>query len=159
MALDPPTTVTATGAHLSWSAYQDPSPAAGDDIVEYQVHRSQSQVWTPGPSTLVAPLAPATTTFVDTTAEPTPADDPDPTGRAYYYMVAVKTKDGQVIPSPTKFIRLPKAGRVTKIYQTGMIDTTLSAAKPDQNVDVYDGDPFVSAGNNSTLYEIGRAHV
>lgn len=159
VALDPPTTVTATGAHLRWSAYQDPSPAAGDDIVEYQVHRSQSQVWTPGPSTLVAPLAPATTTFVDTTAEPTPADDPDPTGRAYYYMVAVKTKDGQVIPSPTKFIRLPKAGRVTKIYQTGMIDTTLSAAKPDQNVDVYDGDPFVSAGNNSTLYGDTRAIV
>ena len=33
-----------------------------------------------------------------------------------------------------------------------MPDTTLSQALPDTNVNVYDGDPYVSPGNNSSFY-------
>ncbi|HEX6498205.1 MAG TPA: DNRLRE domain-containing protein, partial [Micromonosporaceae bacterium] len=155
-----PTTITATGAALNWSAYQDPSSATGDDIVEYQVHRSVHQMFTPSAATLVAPLPPGTTSFQDTTATPTAADTPDTQlGQYYYYMVAVKTADGQVIASPTVGVRLPKAGRITKVYRTSTVDTTLSKALPTTNVDVYDGDHYVSAGNNSSYYGVTRGIV
>ena len=159
VTLAAPTTITATGAQLSWSSYVDPSTSAADDIVEYQVHRSVYQTFTPGAGTLVAPVPTGTTTFTDTTATPTAADSTDPFGNAYYYMVAVKTRDGQLTPAPTQLVRLPKAGRVTRIFQGSAIDTTLSAARPDENVNVYDGDPYVSAGNNSTYYGDTRGVV
>ena len=155
-----PTTVTATGAALSWSAYQDPSTATGDNIVEYQVHRSVHQAFTPSAATLVAPLTPGTTGYQDSSAKPTPADTPDTQlGQYYYYMVAVKTADGQVIASPTVGVRLPKAGRITQVYRTGTVDTTLSKTLSTTNVDVYDGDPYVSAGNNSSYYGVTRGLV
>ncbi len=159
VSLAAPTTVTATGAQLAWSAYADPSSATGDDIVEYQVHRSVYQTFTPSAATLVAPVPVGTTGFTDTTATPTAADSPDPFGNAYYYMVAVKTRDGQLIPAQTQLVRLPKAGRITRIFQGSAPDTTLSAARPDENVNVYDGDPYVSAGNNSTYYGDTRGVV
>ena len=159
VSLAAPTTITATGAQLSWSSYVDPSSSTADDIVEYQVHRSIYQTFTPGPATLVAPVPAGTTGFTDTTATPTPADSADPFGNAYYYMVAVKTRDGQVIAAPTQVVRLPKAGRVTRIFQGSAPDTTLSAMRPDENVNVYDGDPYVSAGNNSTYYGVTRGVV
>ncbi len=159
VTLAPPTTITATGAQLSWSAYVDPSSSTADDIVEYQVHRSVYQTFTPGPGTLVAPVAAGTTSFTDTTATPTAADSTDPFGNAYYYMVAVKTKDGQLTPAATQLVRLPKAGRVTRIFQGSAPDTTLSQTRPDENVNVYDGDPYVSPGNNSSYYGDTRGVV
>ena len=159
VSLAAPTTITATGAQLDWSAYTDPSTAPGDNLVEYQVHRSVYQHFTPSAATLVAPLPAGTTSFLDTTATPTPADQGDPLqGNYYFYMVAVKTADGQVIPAPTQGVRLPKAGRIVKVFR-GAVDTNLSAARPESNVDVYDGDPYVSAGNNSTYYGDTRGLV
>jgi RHS repeat-associated protein len=153
--LDAPTVIHDTGAELNWSAYTDPSAAdSGDDIVEYQVHRSINQTFTPSASTLVSPVASGTTAFTDTTAVPTKADDADPFGRAYYYMVAVKTKDGQVVSAPTQLVRLPKAGRTTKVLQASQ-DTTLSSAEPSLPHDtLVDGQPqnWLSAGNNSPSY-------
>jgi RHS repeat-associated protein len=150
-----PTTIHDTGAELKWSAYVDPSAAdMGDNIVEYQVHRSISQTFTPSASTLVAPVAPGTTAFTDTAAVPTKADDPDPFGRAYYYMVAVKTKDGQVVPAPTQLVRLPKAGRTTRVLEASQ-DTTLSSAEPALAHDtLQDGGAqnWLSVGNNSLTY-------
>jgi RHS repeat-associated protein len=160
VTLSPPTTVTATGALLDWTAYQDPSSSPADDIVEYQVHRSLRQNFVPSAATLVAPLPPGTLSYQDTSATPTPADTPDTElGNYYYYMVVVKTADGQLITSPTEGVRLPKAGHVTRIFRTGVVDTTLSQAQPDTNVDVYDGDPYVSPGNNSTFYGDTRGLV
>jgi RHS repeat-associated protein len=155
-----PTTITATGAALTWSSYVDPSPAAGDNIVEYQVHRSVHQTFTPSAANLVAPLSAGTTSYQDTSATPTAADTPDSQlGQYYYYMVAVKTADGQLIASPTVGVRLPKAGRITQVYRTATVDTTLSKTLPTTNVDVYDGDPYVSAGNNSSYYGVTRGLV
>ncbi|MFR9781086.1 DNRLRE domain-containing protein, partial [Micromonospora sp. MS34] len=54
---------------------------------------------------------------------------------------------------------LPKAGQITRLYRTGQTDTTLSAGRPTENVDQYDGDPFVSAGNNSSYYGDARGLV
>ncbi|MFD2767079.1 DNRLRE domain-containing protein [Micromonospora eburnea] len=163
VAVNPPTTVTATGAVLDWPAYVDPSPAADDNIVEYQVHRSVLQNFTPSAATLIAPVPPGARTYQDTTAVPTAADNTDPMARKfYYYMVAVKTADGRLIAGPTQPAMLPKAGQITRIYRTGVEDTTLSAARPTENVDVYggaSGDPYVSPGNNSTYYGRTRGLV
>ncbi|HEX2355446.1 MAG TPA: DNRLRE domain-containing protein, partial [Micromonosporaceae bacterium] len=107
----PPTTITATGAALTWPAYVDPTGVngAGDDIVEYQVHRSIYQTYTPSAATLVAPVGKATLSYQDTSAKPTPTDEMDPLKRNFfYYMVAVKTKDGQVVAGPTQGALLPK---------------------------------------------------
>lgn len=156
-----PTTIHDTGAELSWSAYQDKDPVGtGDDIVEYQVHRSISQTFTPSTATLVSPVASTVTAFTDTTGVPTKADDPDPFGRAYYYMVAVKTKDGQVVSAPTQLVRLPKAGRTTKVLDATQ-DTTLSSARTALTHDTIDdgGGPknWLSVGNNSATYGDTRA--
>ncbi|WP_143664716.1 DNRLRE domain-containing protein, partial [Streptomyces sp. NRRL B-24572] len=158
--LSAPTTIHDTGAELNWSAYQDKDPVAtGDDIVEYQVHRSVSQTFTPSAATLVAPVAPGTTSFTDTSATPTKADDPDPFGRAYYYMVAVKTKDGQVVAAPTQLVRLPKAGRTTKVLNATQ-DTTLSSTQTTLAHDTIDDSApknWLSVGNNSATYGDTRA--
>ncbi|MFG2091264.1 DNRLRE domain-containing protein [Spirillospora sp. NPDC048824] len=155
--VDPPTTIHATGAEVTWPAYTDPSGSDDDDIVEYQVHRSVWQSFTPSAATLIAPVAKDVRSYTDTTAQPTPADSTDPFGNSYYYMVAVKTRDGTVTPGPTQLARLPKAGRVTRIYQTGVTDTTLTASRPDENQDVLAGEPWLMAGNNSGTYGTSRA--
>jgi RHS repeat-associated protein len=159
VTLNPPTTITSTGAVLDWTAYADLSSAPGDNIVEYQVHRSVDQSFTPSVNTLVAPVPAGVTSFTDTTAEPTPADSPDPFGSAYYYMVAVKTADGEVIASPTQIARLPKAGRVTKRFQGSGVDTTLSSTQPNTNLDLLSGEPWLSTGDNSGTFGTTRALV
>ncbi|MBQ0901308.1 DNRLRE domain-containing protein [Micromonospora sp. U21] len=169
VTVNPPTTITSTGAVLDWPAYQDPSGSTGDDIVEYQVHRSIHQNFEPSTATLISPVSAATRTYQDTTAVPTAADNTDPMARKfYYYMVAVKTQDGEVIAGPTQQAMLPKAGQITRIYRNaattptgtdGVIDTTLSKARPTENVNVYDGDPYVSPGNNSSYYGDTRGLV
>ncbi|WP_154937200.1 DNRLRE domain-containing protein [Micromonospora palomenae] len=165
VTVNPPTTITSTGAVLDWPGYVDPSTATGDDIVEYQVHRSVHQNFEPSDATLISPVSSATRSYQDTTAVPTAADNTDPMARKfYYYMIAVKTQDGQVIAGPTQQAMLPKAGQITRIYRSaasdladpsgykGVIDTTLSAARPTENVNYYDGDPYVSPGNNSSWF-------
>ncbi|WP_262285999.1 DNRLRE domain-containing protein [Micromonospora sp. MA102] len=162
VTLNPPTTITSTGAVLDWPAYKDPDGATGtgDDIVEYQVHRSPFQVYTPSAATLISPVSSGTRAFQDTTATPTPADKTDPMDRQfYYYMVAVKTADGQLIAGPTVPAMLPKAGQITKIFRTGVTDTTLSKLKNTTNVNVYDGDPYIGVGNNSDTYGVTRGVV
>ncbi|NUT32694.1 MAG: DNRLRE domain-containing protein [Hamadaea sp.] len=164
VGVHPPTTVTATGAALSWPAYTDPSGSTADDLVEYQVHRSIYQTFVPSAATLVAPVGKSTLAYQDTTALPTPTEENDPLKRHfYYYMIAVKTADGQIVAGPTQGVLLPKAGRVTKVFRettaNQVPDTTLSAALPTTNVNVYDGDPYVSPGNNSTYYGDTRGLV
>ncbi|MFB9928304.1 DNRLRE domain-containing protein [Amycolatopsis halotolerans] len=152
-ALDAPTTIRATGANLTWSAYP------GNDLVEYQVHRSVFQQFTPTAATLVAPLRPGTASYADTTAQPTKADDPQPFGNAFYYVVAAKTRDGQLIPSATQLVRLPKAGQVVKVLQGNAADTTLASKQPDQPHDKLTGEPWLSVGNNSGTFGATRGVV
>ncbi|NGO78156.1 DNRLRE domain-containing protein [Streptomyces sp. YC504] len=160
--VDPPRTVHSTGAELNWPAYTDPSAAnVGDDIVEYQVHRSVFQRFTPSWQTMVSPVSKDLRAFTDTTATPTPADSADPFGNAYYYMVAVKLKDGRVLPSTTQLVRLPKAGRTTVVLQSGQSDTTLSSAQPATGHDTISESglqrSWLSVGNNSGTYGTTRA--
>ncbi|MFF0204374.1 DNRLRE domain-containing protein [Streptomyces sp. NPDC005017] len=157
--LEAPTTIHDTGAELKWSAYADPSAATGDDIVEYQVHRSVYQTFTPSAATLVSPVSKSLTQYTDTSATPTAADSADPFGRAYYYQVAVKTADGQVTGAPAQLVRLPKAGRTTKIIEAGQ-DTTLSQTESTLPHDTLtDGvaQNWLAVGNNSPTYGDTRA--
>ncbi|MFF7339109.1 DNRLRE domain-containing protein [Streptomyces sp. NPDC008163] len=158
-ALDSPTVVHDTGPELSWSAYSNKTGDSGLDITEYQLHRSTQQTFTPSAATLVAPVDKGTTAYTDTTAKPTPDSSSTEIGRSYYYQIAVKTKDGSLIGSPTRVVGVPKAGRTMKIVQGtagGVTDTTLSSQQPTTNQDAIQsfgvGQKWLSIGNNSGTY-------
>jgi RHS repeat-associated protein len=153
VTLDAPTKIYSTGAELHWSAY------AGSDLLEYQVHRSVFQTFTPSAATLISPIKAGTTTFTDTTATPTPVDSTDPFGQVYYYMIVVKTTSGALIPAPTEIVRLPRAGRIVQILQGGALDTTLSSTEATTGHDVLTGKPWLSVGNNSGTFGKTRAVV
>jgi RHS repeat-associated protein len=159
VTLNPITTIHSTGAELSWPAYTDPTPGSdpGDDLAGYQVHRSVTQSFTPSADTLVAPVDPATTSFTDTTAVPTPPG----TGAApsaCYYMVAVQTQDGSLIPGPVQRAQLPTAGSTVRLINASG-DTTLSSAQPATNEQQFTGQPYLGAGDNSATYGVTRTVV
>ncbi|WP_405862224.1 DNRLRE domain-containing protein [Streptomyces sp. NBC_00090] len=159
-SLNSPSVVHSTGPELSWPAYANGSGDTGLDIVEYQLHRSTQQVFTPSATTLIAPIASATTAYTDTTAVPTPDSSSSEIGKSYYYQLAVKTKNGQLLGSPTRIVGIPKAGRTMKIIQAGQVDTTLSSQQPTVNHDgLVSGkaQTWLSVGNNSGTYGKTRA--
>ncbi|MEU4731229.1 DNRLRE domain-containing protein [Streptomyces sp. NPDC023588] len=161
-SLNSPTVVHATGPELSWPAYANSSGDSGLDIVEYQLHRSTQQVFTPSAATLIAPIASTATTYTDTTAVPTPDSSSSEIGKSYYYQLAVKTSSGQLLGSPTRIVGIPKAGRTMKIIQAGQTDTTLSSQQPTVNHDgLVSGkaQTWLSVGNNSATYGKTRAVV
>lgn len=98
VSLATPTTLNATGADLSWSAF------AGGSFSQYDVHRSTSENFTPSTSTRIATITNvATTSYSDTTATP---------GTTYSYRIVSNTT-----PSNEQRVTLPGAGRTTKILQ------------------------------------------
>jgi RHS repeat-associated protein len=160
-ALNSPTVVHGTGPELSWPAYVNTGGAANDAIAEYQLHRSTQQAFTPSAATLIAPIASTTTAYTDTTAVPTPDSSSAEIGKSYFYQLAVKTKGGELLGSPTRVVGIPKAGRTMKIIQSGQTDTTLSSLQPTTNQDAIKsfnvGQTWLSVGNNSTTYGKTRA--
>ncbi|MFF4573507.1 DNRLRE domain-containing protein [Streptomyces sp. NPDC001410] len=154
--LNSPTVVHSTGPELSWKAYSNTTGDPDNDIVEYQLHRSTQQAFTPSAATLVAPIDKAATAYTDTTATPTPDSSSAEIGRSYYYQLAVKTKGGQLLGSPTRIVGVPKAGRTMRLIQGtagGVTDTTLSSATPTTNLDTISrnnvGQEWLSVGNNT----------
>ncbi|MFI9771096.1 DNRLRE domain-containing protein [Streptomyces sp. NPDC052415] len=153
--LNSPTVIHGTGPELSWKPYSNTTGDSGLDIVEYQLHRSTQQAFTPSAATLVAPLGGTVTSYTDTTATPTPDSSSVEIGRSYYYQIAVKTADDQLLGSPTRIVGVPKAGRTMRLIQGAgaVTDTTLSSAKPTTNQDTlsYDGvgQKWLSVGNNT----------
>ena len=158
VALNPTTTVHATGGELSWPAYVNTTGDSANDAVEYQVHRNPGQLFKPGAATLVAPLPTTQTSYIDTTATPTAPDNAEPADQDYWYMVAVKTRGGQVIAGPTQRVTVPKAGMTLKLYQNA-IDTTLTSAAPATNQNLLDGHAVLEAGNDNTAHGVSRAVV
>ncbi|MFF2191105.1 DNRLRE domain-containing protein [Streptomyces sp. NPDC058155] len=163
-SLNSPTVVHSTGPELSWSKYTNTTGDTALDIAEYQLHRSTQQAFTPSAATLIAPIGQAATTYTDTTAVPTPDSSSAEIGKSYFYQLAVKTKDGQLLGSPTRVVGIPKAGRTMKIIQGsqgGVTDTTLSSQQPTTNQDTIQsfdvGQKWLSVGNNSTTYGKTRA--
>ncbi|WP_425265124.1 DNRLRE domain-containing protein, partial [Streptomyces regalis] len=161
--LNSPTVIHSTGPELSWKAYSNSTGDAGLDMVEYQLHRSTQQAFTPSAATLVAPIDKATTSYTDTTATPTPDSSANEIGRSYYYQLAVKTNSGELLGSPTRIVGVPKAGRTMRLIQgtAGVTDTTLSSAQPTTNQDAIQsfgvGQKWLSVGNNSSTYGKTRA--
>ncbi|MFD3663559.1 DNRLRE domain-containing protein [Streptomyces sp. NPDC058659] len=159
-SLNSPTVVHSTGPELSWPAYANGNGDTGLDIVEYQLHRSTQQVFAPSAATLIAPIASTATAYTDTTAVPTPDSGSSEIGKSYYYQLAVKTKNGQLLGSPTRIVGIPKAGRTMRIIQAGQVDTTLSSQQPTVNHDgLVSGkaQTWLSVGNNSGTYGKTRA--
>ena len=148
-SLDPPTTLHATGADLSWSPYSNPN----DTITEYQIHRSTSASFTPTDATRLVSLPVGTTSWTDGTAPSTS------TGATYYYRVAVKTAGGALVYSPAQVAALPQTGATTRIFGTTSpsTDTTLASSQPATNLDSLGGQPALEVGNNSTTYGAERA--
>ncbi|MFF3288094.1 DNRLRE domain-containing protein [Streptomyces sp. NPDC003023] len=162
--LNSPTVVHSTGPELSWAAYANSTGDTGLDIVEYQLHRSTQQVFTPSAATLIAPIDKAVTAYTDTTAVPTPDSSSAEIGKSYFYQLAVKTQSGQLLGSPTRVVGIPKAGRTMRIIQGsqgGVTDTTLSSQQPTTNQDTIQswgvGQKWLSVGNNSGTYGKTRA--
>jgi RHS repeat-associated protein len=149
VAPNPVTTVRSTGAELSWNAYADPSSSPDDDITEYQVHASKVQNFLPSAATLIAPVRPGRTSYTDTRGTP---------GEQLFYMIAVRTRDGTVIPSPTEMVKLAAAGQVIKFFG-GAEDNTLTSAKPTSNWDVLDAGGELQAGNKGSTYGNSRIVV
>lgn len=160
VALNKPSVIHATGAELSWPAYSNTSGNSANDVAEYQVHRSVYQAFSPSASTEIAPVATSQTSFVDSTAVPTPANNGDPYGNAYYYMVVVKTKGGQLIPGPTQLVRLPEAGR-TELLIPAVAATTLSSTVPTTVLNTLSNagtqQPWLEVGDNSATYGVTRS--
>ncbi|MEU1894836.1 DNRLRE domain-containing protein [Streptomyces pristinaespiralis] len=164
-SLNSPTVVHGTGPELSWAAYKNTTGDADLDIAEYQLHRSTQQVFTPSAATLIAPIAKTATTYTDTTAVPTPDSSSAEIGKSYYYQIAVKTADGQVLGSPTRVVGVPKAGRTMRLIQAGagVTDTTLSSLKPTTNLNTISqgnvGQDWLTVGNNSGTYGKTRSVI
>lgn len=154
---DPITTITSTGAVLNWQPYVNDTGDPGMDLDEYQVYRSVSQSFVPASNTLVAPVPAGTTTFTDTTATPTPPGN-SALGNAYYYMIAVKTANGTILPGPVQLVRLPTAGSTTQIISaTGA--TTLSSAEPTTNEQHITGQPWLEVGDDSATFGTTRSVI
>ncbi|WP_212995918.1 DNRLRE domain-containing protein [Winogradskya consettensis] len=149
VSINPVTTVRATGADLSWTTYADPSTSPDDDLLEYEVHASKEQNFWPSAATLVAPVRAGRTTYNDTHAAP---------GDQLFYTVAVRTRDGALLPSPTEMVKLPAAGQVVKFFG-GADDNTLTSAKPTNNWDTLDSGGELQIGNKGTTYGTSRAVV
>ncbi|MFI2312596.1 golvesin C-terminal-like domain-containing protein [Streptomyces sp. CB00072] len=163
-SLNSPEVVHSTGPELSWPAYKNNSGDTELEIAEYQLHRSTQQAFTPSPATLVAPIAKTATTYTDTTATPSPNGAGTPEiGRSYYYQIAVKTADGQLLGSPTRTVGIPKPGRTMRLLQgtDDVTDTTLSSQQPTTNQDTIQsfgvGQKWLSTGDNSGTYGTTRA--
>ncbi|MFD9097136.1 DNRLRE domain-containing protein [Streptomyces collinus] len=162
-SLDSPTVIHSTGPELSWKAYSNTTGDPNLDIAEYQLHRSTQQTFTPSAATLVAPIDKSATAYTDTTATPTPDSSSVEIGRSYYYQLVVKTKDGQLLGSPTRIVGVPKAGRTMRLLQgtSGVTDTTLSSTSPTTNLDTVSrdtvGQKWLEVGNNDPTYGKTRA--
>ncbi|MFF4088869.1 DNRLRE domain-containing protein [Streptomyces nigra] len=161
--LDSPSVIHGTGPELSWKAYSNTTGDSSLDIAEYQLHRSTQQAFTPSAATLVAPVDKTATSYTDTTTTPTPDSSANEIDRSYYYQLAVKTKGGELLGSPTRIVGVPKAGRTMRLIQgtSGVTDTTLSSAQPSTNQDAIQsfgvGQKWLSVGNNSATYGKTRA--
>ncbi|MEO3799389.1 DNRLRE domain-containing protein [Nonomuraea sp. B1E8] len=132
-----PLVVHSTGAELSWSAYDGPG-----EVVEYQVHRSQEDAFTPSPATLVAPLDGQTTSYVDTSA---PIDE-----WVNYRVVAVRD-DGKTSLSGPVGVALPDGG-VSYATIPPSADTTLSSCQPGTGHDTLGERANLSAGWGGAAY-------
>ncbi|TDD55309.1 DNRLRE domain-containing protein, partial [Nonomuraea terrae] len=132
-----PLVVHSTGAELSWSAYDGPG-----EVVQYQVHRSLEDDFTPSPATLVAPLDGQTTSYVDTSA---------PIDKWVNYRVVAVRDDGNTSVSGPIGVALPDGG-VSIATIPASADTTLSSCLPTTSHDKLGERANLAAGWGGAAY-------
>ncbi|MER7243310.1 DNRLRE domain-containing protein [Kribbella sp. NPDC000426] len=175
VTLNPPSTVNASGAELTWSKYIDPTPADDDDLVEYQIYRGcralpangcSSPVGdyfsniAPGSLELVGTVAPDVTSFTDDTAKPSTASDP---ATYSYWVVARTVGDGTSngkAASNVQTVTMPREGRILQSFGGDIADTTLAAATAYQNTNLSRPDGPIPNGPPNTRYwvQVGNNH-
>jgi len=128
LRLKVPEVLRANGADLSWSRYQ------GDDLVEYQVHRSTRKGFKPSASTLVAPVSPKTRSYADRSAPPVVKGDK----RDQHYVIAALTRDGKLHTSREQAFELPLIGDLLR--------------EADRKETPKDGEPAPAADTSSTYH-------
>lgn len=168
--LTSPTTLRPTGAELSWGDYIDPSPADGDDLVDFAIYRGCVSLpggacTSPAPEYFNASnpsgveqigIVPKDVqSFVDTSAT---ASTPTETASFRYWVVA-RTKDGTLSPSTSQFVQTPRPGRVARVLTGDISDSTIANATAYQstNIPAADGYNWLMAGNNHPSYGDSRA--
>jgi len=123
--LNPPTVLHATGAELHWPAvYNGSTPASGP--LDLEVYRGTQTDFIPSRATLIAKLDAKAVGFVDTTAPAARGSHLDD----YYYMVAVRTKDSELIIGNFQFAQLPGSGK-TEVAVPATVAATLNSGYPD----------------------------
>ncbi|TCC35300.1 DNRLRE domain-containing protein, partial [Kribbella speibonae] len=180
VTLNPPSTINASGAELSWNKYIDPTPADDDDLVEYQIFRGcralpsdgcttpvgdYFSTTSPGALELVGTVPPDVTSFTDATAKPSTLDGALPDPATYSYWVVARTvgdgtSNGKAA-SNVQTVTMPREGRILQSFGGDISDTTLSKTKPTENVSRPDGGSgntryWVQVGNNHPTYGIER---
>ena len=130
VALNAPIVIHATGAALSWPSYVNITSDPANDLAAYEVHRGTSSDFTPSAATLVATVNAHHTSFVDTTASASSR----PHAGDYFYMVAVRTRSGQLISGATRFVQLPRPGQTELVLPVDAA-ATLASGSPDTVVD------------------------
>ncbi|TCC16724.1 DNRLRE domain-containing protein [Kribbella sindirgiensis] len=176
VTLNPPSTINASGAELTWNKYIDPTPADDDDLVEYQIFRGCRDLPLDGCTTpvgdyfsttspsaveLVGTVAPEVTSFTDATAKPSTATE----AATYSYWVVARTvgdgtSNGKAA-SNVQTVTMPREGRVLQSFGGDISDTTLSKTKATENVSRPDGGTgntryWVQVGNNHPTYGVER---
>ena len=116
------------GAELAVLCQHHRDPA--NDLAAYEVHRGTTSDFTPSAATLVATVNAHDTSFVDTTASASSG----PHAGDYFYMVAVRTRSGQLISGATRFVQLPRPGRTEFVLPVDAA-ATLASGSPDTVVD------------------------
>ncbi len=178
VALNPPSTINASGAELTWSKYIDPTPADEDDLVEYQIFRGcralpgngcatpvgdYFSTTAPGATELVGTVRPDVTSFTDETADPSTATEP---ATYSYWVVARTVGDGTFngkAASNVQTVTMPREGRILRSFSGDISDTTLSKSQPTTNLSRPDGGGtpntryWVQVGNNHPTYGVERA--
>jgi RHS repeat-associated protein len=120
VTLAEPGTLHSNGAELSWTPY-----AGASAFTSYEVHRSATSRFTPGPSTMLATIGTkTTTTYRDTTAAPS---------RSFTYKIVT---NGNV--SNERTVTLPANGQATKMLQAGPAVTKATYVTKDTGYTVCD---------------------
>ncbi len=178
VTLNPPSTINASGAELSWTKYVDPTPADDDDLIEYQIFRGcralpvdpcatpvgdYFSTTAPAALTLVGTVPPEVTSFTDTTAKPSSATEP---ATYSYWVVARTVKDGTLngkAASNVQTVTMPREGRIMRSFGGDISDTTLGADPDYQSVNLSRPDGpagttryWVQVGNNHPTYGVER---
>lgn len=128
--MNAPIVIHATGAALSWPSYVNITSDPANDLAAYEVHRGTSSDFTPSAATLVATVNAHDTRFVDTTASASSGPHPGD----YFYMVAVRTRSGQLISGATRFVQLPRP-RQTEFVLPVDAAATIASGSPGTVVD------------------------